>query len=34
MSEFVKTFKEAGATIFGGCCEARPAHTMEMAKLK
>ena len=34
MSEFVKTFKEAGATILGGCCETRPAHIMEMAKLK
>ena len=34
MSEFVKTFKEAGATIFGGCCETRPTHIMEMAKLK
>ena len=34
MSEFVKTFKEAGATILGGCCETRPSHIMEMAKLK
>jgi homocysteine S-methyltransferase len=34
MSEFVKNFKEAGATILGGCCETRPAHIMEMAKLK
>ena len=34
MSEFVKTFKEAGATILGGCCETRPAHIREMAKLK
>ena len=34
MSEFVKTFKEAGATILGGCCETRPTHIMEMAKLK
>jgi len=34
MSEFVKTFNEAGATILGGCCETRPTHIMEMAKLK
>ena len=34
MSKFVKKFKEAGATILGGCCETRPAHIMEMAKLK
>jgi len=34
MSKFVKTFKEAGATILGGCCETRPTHIMEMAKLK
>lgn len=34
MSEFVKTFKEAGATILGGCCETRPTHILEMAKLK
>ena len=34
MSEFVKTFKEAGATILGGCCETRTTHIMEMAKLK
>lgn len=34
MSEFVKAFKEAGATILGGCCEARPSHILEMAKLK
>ena len=34
MSKFVKTFKEAGTTILGGCCETRPTHIMEMAKLK
>jgi len=34
MSEFVKAFKEAGATILGGCCETRPSHILEMAKLK
>ena len=30
----VKKFKEAGATILGGCCETRPAHIKEMSKLK
>ena len=34
MSEFVKKFKDSGATILGGCCETRPAHIREMAKLK
>jgi len=34
MSYFVKRFKDAGATILGGCCETRPAHIREMAKLK
>ena len=34
MALFVKKFKEAGATILGGCCETRPAHIKEMAKLK
>jgi len=33
MSEFVKKFKDAGATILGGCCETRPEHIKEMAKL-
>ena len=33
MSSFVKKFKEAGATILGGCCETRPEHIKEMAKL-
>ena len=32
--KFVKIFKEAGATILGGCCETRPEHIKEMAKLK
>ena len=32
--KFVKKFKDAGATILGGCCETRPAHIREMAKLK
>jgi homocysteine S-methyltransferase len=34
MALFVKKFKKAGATILGGCCETRPAHIKEMAKLK
>ena len=34
MALFVKKFKEAGATILGGCCETKPAHIKEMAKLK
>ena len=34
MALIVKKFKEAGATILGGCCETRPAHIKEMAKLK
>ena len=34
MGKIVKKFKEAGATILGGCCETRPAHIKEMSKLK
>jgi len=34
MSEFAKKFKDAGATILGGCCETRPAHIKEFTKLK
>jgi homocysteine S-methyltransferase len=34
MCEFAKKFKDAGATILGGCCETRPAHIKEFAKLK
>jgi len=33
MALLVKKFKEAGATILGGCCETRPDHIKEMAKL-
>ncbi len=33
MAEFVKKFKNMGATILGGCCETRPTHIKEMAKL-
>jgi len=34
MGEFAKKFKDAGATILGGCCETRPDHIKEFAKLK
>jgi homocysteine S-methyltransferase len=34
MALIVKKFKSAGATILGGCCETRPNHIREMAKLK
>ena len=33
MARIVKKFKDSGATILGGCCETRPAHIKEMAKL-
>ena len=32
--EFAEKFKNAGATILGGCCETRPDHINEFAKLK
>jgi len=32
--EFVKKFKDDGATILGGCCEIRPSHINKIAKLK
>jgi homocysteine S-methyltransferase len=34
MLEFVKKFKDSGATILGGCCETRPDHIREMARLR
>ena len=34
MARIVKKFKEAGATILGGCCETRPSHIEAIAKLK
>ena len=34
MSEFAKKFKNAGATILGGCCETRPSHIKAFALLK
>ncbi len=33
MAEFAKKFRDAGATILGGCCETSPAHIKEMSKL-
>jgi|TARA_B100000787_G_scaffold3451_1_gene2601 homocysteine S-methyltransferase len=34
MALIAKKFKSAGATILGGCCETRPNHIREMARLK
>ncbi len=34
MSDFAKKFKDAGATILGGCCETRPSHIKKMSELK
>ena len=34
MFEFAKKFKEAGATIIGGCCETRPSHIKAFSSLK
>ena len=34
MLEFAKKFKDAGATILGGCCETKPAHILKLSKLK
>ena len=34
MFEFAKKFKNAGATILGGCCETRPSHIKAFAYLK
>ncbi len=34
MFEFAKKFKDAGATILGGCCEVRPAHIKKFLELK
>ena len=33
MAEYVKKFKDSGATILGGCCETSPAHIKEMSEL-
>ncbi len=34
IAEFAKKFKDAGATILGGCCEIRPKHIEAFSKLK
>ena len=34
MAEFAKKFKDAGATILGGCCETRPSHIEMFTALK
>ncbi len=34
IQEFVKKFKENGATIIGGCCETGPSHIEAMSKIK
>ena len=34
MAEFAKKFKDAGATILGGCCETRPSHIKAFANLR
>ena len=34
MAEFAKKFKDAGATILGGCCETRPSHINAFSRLK
>ena len=34
MFEFAKKFKNAGATIIGGCCEIKPSHIEAFSKLK
>ena len=34
LSLIIKEFKNSGATILGGCCETRPSHIKEIAKLK
>ena len=34
IQEIAKKFKDAGATILGGCCETSPSHIKAIAKLK
>ena len=34
MLEFAKKFRDAGATILGGCCETRPSHIKAFTSLK
>lgn len=33
MADFVRQFKDAGATILGGCCETTPSHINEMKRV-
>lgn len=34
LAELANKFRSIGATILGGCCETRPAHIEQLAKLK
>ena len=34
LAEFAEKFKNAGATILGGCCQTTPHHIKEISKLK
>ena len=34
MARIAKKFKDAGATILGGCCETSPSHIKAIARLK
>jgi homocysteine S-methyltransferase len=34
IAKIAKKFKEAGATILGGCCETGPSHIKAIAKIK
>ncbi len=34
IGKIAKKFKDSGATILGGCCETRPSHIEEIAKIK
>ena len=34
IQEIAKKFKDAGATILGGCCETNPSHIKAIAKIK
>ncbi|MBN09108.1 MAG: homocysteine S-methyltransferase [Flavobacteriaceae bacterium] len=34
LAQFAQKFKDAGATILGGCCETTPSHIKEISKLR
>ena len=34
IQEIAKKFKDAGATILGGCCETSPSHIAAISKIK